>query len=462
MKIRGMLSDIELRELVVEGEVETVIAAFPDLYGRLMGKRVTAEHFVESVLPRGELHACDYLFTVDMEMDPIPGYRFTSWEKGYGDMRLVPDLTTLRIASWLPKTALVLCDTYYEEEDRLVEVAPRTVLRRQLEKARKMGFVPKGASEVEFYLFRDSFEACREKGYQNLTPIGDWIEDYHIYQGTKEEEVVGLIRHHMQRSGVPVEFSKGEWGPGQHEVNLRYTELLEMADRHTIYKHAAREIAWKEGRAITFMAKWREDLAGSSMHIHLSLEDLGTGRPAFPGEEEVAPGVRASKVFRHFLGGWIAHAREIACFYAPYPTSYKRYQSGSFAPTGVGWGYDNRTLSFRIVGHGDSLRIECRAPGADANPYLVFAASVAAGLDGIAAGIEPPPPVEGNAYLDPSILHLPKSLPEAIALAEESRWLKEALGEEVVEHYLHFCRTEQEKFDRVVTNWELFRYFERI
>jgi glutamine synthetase len=460
-RVRGMLTPEELRRLVAEGEIETVIAAFPDMYGRLMGKRVTGEHFVASILPEGSLHACDYLFTVDMEMDTVSGYRFASWERGYGDLGLKPDYGTLRRASWLPKTALVLCDAYLEHGEEPVAVAPRTILQKQLEHARALGYVPQGASEVEFYLFKETYESASAKGYQDLRPIGEYIEDYHIFQGTKEEGIVGAIRQHMTESGVPVEFSKGEWGPGQHEVNLRYDDLLTMADRHVIYKHAAKEIAWQRDAAVTFMAKWNENLAGSSMHIHVSLRDLA-GNPAFLGNQAMGDGVEGSDVFRWFLGGWLAHAREIAAFYAPFPNSYKRYQAGSFAPVGIAWGYDNRTLSFRVVGKGPSLRIECRAPGADANPYLVFAVSVAAGMDGIARRIEPPPPVSGNAYLVPGVEHLPRTLPEAVAAMEGSAWLREALGADVVEHYAHFFRTEQEKFDAVVTDWERRRYFERV
>jgi len=454
-KVRGMLTAEELEALVARGEIETVICAFPDLYGRLMGKRVEAHHFVDSVL-RGEgLNACDYLFTVDMEMDPVPGYRFASWEVGYGDMHLSPDPNTLRFASWLEKTALVLCDADLEDGRGPVRVSPRSILRRQLELAKEQGFVPQGASEIEFYLFRETYDSAAEKGYSNLRPVGDYIEDYHIFQGTKEEGLVGAIRHHMDRSGVPVEFSKGEWGPGQHEVNLRYTDLLEMADRHTIYKEAAKEIAWQAGAAVTFMAKWNEHLAGSSMHVHLSLNDVRSGRPAFADGPE-------ADAFRWFLGGWLAHAREISAFYAPYPTSYKRYQSGSFAPTGIGWGYDNRTLSFRVVGKGPSLRVECRAPGADANPYLVFAVSVAAGMDGVARHIEPPPAISGNAYGNPGVERLPESSREAVEAMEGSTWVREVLGDDVVDHYAHFLRVEQGKFDQVVTDWERHRYFERI
>ena len=457
--LRGMLDPDALRSMIADGRIETVITAFPDMYGRLMGKRITGHFFVEHVLQEG-IHACDYLLACDMEMDPVPGYALTSWEKGYGDFRLVPDLKTLRVASWLDRTALVLCDVYEEEEDRLIEVAPRTILSRQMERAAAMGYIPMGGSELEFYILKDSYEEAARKRYEDLQPIGEYIEDYHIFQGTKEEFIVGAIRQHMDRSGVPVEFSKGEWGPGQHEINLRYADFLEMADRHTIYKHAAKEIAWQNDVSITFMAKWDAEYAGSSMHVHASLWDRETMRPLFPGDELSGP-LRVSSLFRWFLGGWMAHIREIFPFYAPYPTSYKRYVAGSFAPTGIAWSYDNRTAAFRIVGHGSSLRIECRAPGADANPYLAFAATLAAGLDGIQNRIDPPPMFEGDVYAAQEVPQVPGTLREAIAEMERSDWAREAFGDQVIEHYVHFFRTEQRKFDEVVTAWERRRYFER-
>ncbi len=457
-RVRGKLSADELRQMVADGRIETVITAFPDMYGRLMGKRITGDFFVNDVL--GDcVHACDYLLACDMEMDPVPGYAFTSWETGYGDFRLIPDLNTLRVASWLDKTALVLCDVYEEEEDKLVEVAPRTILRRQVERAASKGYVAMGGSELEIYIFKDSYEEAARKNYEDLEPLGWYIEDYHIFQGTKEEFVVGAIRHHLDRSGVPVEFSKGEWGPGQREINLRYADFLEMADRHTIYKHAAKEIAFQLGVSITFMAKWDVRYAGSSMHLHASLWDTD-GNPLFPGEEHIGP-LHVSPIFRWFLGGWMSHIREIFAFYAPYPTSYKRYVAGSFAPTGIAWSYDNRTAAFRIVGHGSSLRIECRAPGADANPYLAFAATLAAGLDGIEKQIEPPPMFEGDVYAAQEVQQVPKTLREAIDELERSEWARQTFGNEVIEHYLHFFRTEQRKFDEVVTSWERRRYFER-
>ncbi len=458
-KIPGMLDAEKLKKMVANQEIETVLTVFPDMYGRLMGKRISGQYFIDDVLD-GEIHACDYLLACDMEMDPVPGYKFTSWAAGYGDFRLIPDLKTLRLASWLEKTALVICDIYNEEKDKLVDVAPRTILRKQVERAAKQGYVAMGASELELYLFKDSYDEAAQKNYINLQPMGNYIEDYYILQGTKEEFVIGAIRHHMERSGVPVEFSKGEWGPGQQEINLRYTDFLETCDRHTIYKHAAKEIALQRGCSLTFMAKWDQRYAGSSMHLHASLWDKSGINSLFPGEEKLGP-VHASPLFRWFLGGWMAHVREIFAFYAPYPSSYKRFVAGSFAPTAIAWSYDNRTSAFRIVGHGPSLRIECRAPGADGNPYLAFAATLAAGLDGIKHQMDPPALFEGDAYHARELPQVPKSLNEAIGELGKSKWASKTFGKEVIEHYLHFFRTEQRKFDEVVTNWERARYFER-
>jgi glutamine synthetase len=456
--MHGLIDLSKLKRLVADGEIETVLVVFPDMYGRLVGKRIVARFFLEEVAEHG-MHACDYLLACDMDMDPVPGYSFTSWAKGYGDFHPVPDFSTMRVASWQDKTALVLCDVYEEARDELVPYAPRSILRKQLQRAADLGYTAMGASELELYVFKDSYEDIAKKSFVNLEPIGRVIEDYHILQGTKEEFLVGAIRSHLERSGIPVESSKGEWGPGQQEIGLRYAELLEMADRHTIYKHAAKEIAWQHGRAVTFMAKWDERYAGSSCHIHLSLWDRD-GKPLFKGDEHLGP-IQCSPLFRWFLGGWMAHIRELFPFFAPYPSSYKRYVPGSFAPTGIAWSYDNRTAGFRIVGHGSSLRIECRTAGADANVYLAFAASLAAGLDGIEKQLEPPPSFDGDVYGALELPQVPHHLPDAIRALEESAFARETFGENVVEHYLHFFRTEQRKFDAVVTDWERRRYFEQ-
>jgi glutamine synthetase len=455
----GMISYEQLGEAIHSGEIDTVLAVFPDYYGRLMGKRITGHFFLDHVA-NGGYHACDYLLACDMEMDPVPGYRFTSWEAGYGDFHCAPDFSTLRWAAWLPKTVLVLCDLQTEPGHAPVEIAPRRVLQRQLERAHVLGFSVLGGSEIELYVFDESFDSARRKHYHQLQTMGSYIEDYHIFQGTKEEALVGSIRRALDASGVPVEFSKGEWGPGQQEINLQYSDALVQADRNVIYKHAAKEIAYALDKAVTFMAKWDESLAGSSMHVHVSLWDREGRQPCFPGQQKTGP-IMASDTFRWFLGGWMKHARALTACYAPYVTSYKRYQAGSFAPTGIAWSYDNRTAGFRVVGHGPSLRIECRIPGADANPYIVYAAAIAAGLDGIENRIEPPDIFQGDIYQSNTLPSVPMNLREAITEFEASELVPRAFGDDFRDHYLHFLRTEQRKFDEVVTCWERARFFER-
>ena len=457
--VPGMLTRGELDDAVEQGEIETVLAVFPDMYGRLLGKRITG-HFFRDHVADGGYHACNYLLASDMEMDPVPGYRFTSWETGYGDFHCVPDFTTLRRAAWLPRTALVICDLMTEDSHEPIEVAPRRMLQRQLARAREAGFSVMCGSEIELYVFDETYESARAKQYHDLRTMGTYIEDYHIFQGTKEDTLIGGIRGALDQSGVPVEFSKGEWGPGQQEINLEFSDALVQSDRNVVYKHAAKEIAFSQGKALTFMAKWDETLAGSSMHVHVSLWDLAGERSCFPGDRQTGP-VMASNTFRWFLGGWMHHARAISACLAPNVSSYKRYQKGSFAPTGIAWSYDNRTAGFRVVGHGPSLRIECRIPGADANPYIVYAAAIAAGLDGIAKRIEPPPIFQGDIYQSADLPSVPLTLHEAIGEFERSELARQAFGEDVVEHYLHFLKTEQRKFDEVVTCWERARFFER-
>ncbi len=457
--VKGMLSLDELKQKVASGEVETVLTVFPDLYGRLVGKRITGDFFLEHIAGHG-MHACDYLLTVDMEMDVVAGYKFANWEKGYGDLHCVPDFNTLRMVTWLDKSALVICDLETEPGHQPVEVAPRTMLKRQIEHLAEVGYRAKAGSEIEYFIFKETYESAREKNFENLQTFGWYIEDYHMLQGTKEEGLNGAVRKHMDNSGIPVEFSKGEWGPGQHELNLHYADVLDMADRHTIYKQGFKEIAMAQGLAVTFMAKWRTELAGSSTHLHLSLWDKEGTKNLFPGEHKIGP-LEVSDEFSWFLGGWMAHAHEIMPFYASYPNSYKRYVYQSWAPTRIGWSYDNRTAGFRVVGDGSSLRIECRIPGADCNPYLAYAATLAAGLDGLKTKIEPPPIFQGDVYAAADLPKVPMTLHHATDILEQSEMLRAAFGEDVIEHYVHFFRTEQRKYDEAVTNWERARYFER-
>ncbi len=457
--VPGRLGKQELTRLVEAGEIETVLAVFPDLYGRLLGKRFVGRFFVETVAGHG-FHACDYLLACDMEMDPVAGYEFASWEEGYGDFRCVPDWKTLRRAAWLEKTAIVLCDILGEPDGKPVEIAPRRLLARQVERACQMGFEARAGSELEMYVFRETYDSARRKRFQDLETFGSYIEDYQILQGTREEPLVGAIVRGLEASGVPMEGSKGEWGPGQQELNVRYSDLLEQADRNVLTKHAAKEIADRQKLAVTFMAKWNEKLAGSSLHQHLSLWDAAGKENLFAGATPLGP-VASSDLFRWFLGGWMAHAEELAALAAPSVNSYKRFQSASFAPTAIAWSHDNRTSGFRVVGEGQSLRIECRIPGADANPYLAYAAALAAGLDGISCCTEPPPIFQGNAYAAKALPRVPQTLRDATDRFAASAFAREAFGEEFVNHYVHFLRTEQRKFDEVVTDWERARFFER-
>jgi glutamine synthetase len=457
--IRGMLTIEKLKEKIESGEIETIVTIFPDLYGRLLGKRITGDFFLEHTAEFG-MHACDYLFTVDMEMEPIRGYKFASWDMGFGDFHCVPDMETLRQATWLDKSAFVICDVY-DNKEMLIPIAPRSMLKRQLDIAKEMGFVPQGASELEYFIFSESYNNARTKHYQDLKTFSAYIEDYHILQGTREEVLNSAVRKHLSNSGVPVEFSKGEWGPGQHELNIRYAELLTMSDRHIVYKQCIKELADQLGLSVTFMAKFDSKLAGSSCHVHVSLWDLDLETNLFAGDQVISS-VHGSDTFKWFLGGWIAHVKDFMPFYAPTINSYKRYQAGSWAPTRLAWSHDNRTAGFRVVGHDKSLRIECRIPGADANPYLLYAAAMASGLDGIRNKIEPPEAFTGDIYLADKLPKVPHTLQESIDGFKKSDFAREAFGDDVVDHYIHFFETEQALYDQAVTDWERKRYFEQI
>ncbi len=458
---RGRLDAGTIEKLIKQDEIDTILMVFPDQQGRFMGKRVTGDFFREDIL-RGEgaIHACNYLLAVDMEMEPLPGYRYANWDTGYGDLKAVPDMTTLRVIPWLEKTALVICDALDEETNEPIEVAPRQILKRQIERATQAGYVVKTGSELEFYLFKDSFDGAAEKGYRDLQPHSTYIMDYHILQTSKDEYLIREIRNNMDGAGVPVEFSKGEFGKGQQEINLRYAEALEMADRHTIYKNGVKEMAARAGRAVTFMAKWSMAEAGSSFHLHSSLwNEDGTESLMWDGDDPH----HLSETFRHYLGGLMATAYEMSWMFAPSVNSYKRYQLGSWAPTAIVWSHDNRTCGYRIVGEHTGFRVECRIPGADANPYLAFAATIAGGLYGIENKIEAPEMFHGNAYAAKDVPRVPSSLHEAIAAFEKSDVARAAFGDFAFEHLLNTARQEQIIFDNnVVTDWELSRYFERI
>jgi glutamine synthetase len=447
-----MLTVDDLKKEADEGTIDTVVTAFTDMQGRLFGKRIQVEYFLDEVTEHG-VEGCNYLLALDMEMDPVPGYEMANWEKGYGDFGIAPDLGTLRRIPWLDRTALVLCDVV-EHDGSPVVASPRQVLIATYERAREMGYVPMCATELEFYLYKESYAEVHEKDYRDLTPTIPYVLDYHILATTMDEAYLGPIRRGMHGAGIPVEFSKGEAWAGQHEVNMRYADAVTAADRHTIYKNGVKEIAFLNGISATFMAKPSEKDIGSSCHVHISLVG-DDGKSAFvDGDEE-------TDVFRHFLGGQRAHARELALFVAPSVNSYKRYAAESWAPTSVSWGRDNRTCGFRIVGHGQSRRVECRIPGADMNPYLGVAALLAAGLDGIENETDPGPELKGNAYEAGEADPFPASLRAAVDLWEGSDFARKAFGDGVHKHYLNYGRTEQRLFDEVVTDYERRRMFER-
>ncbi|MBA5778838.1 glutamine synthetase [Stappia sp. F7233] len=452
----GKLTFEELKQAVAEGTIDTVIAALVDMQGRLMGKRFHAQYFVESAYE--ETHSCNYLLATDLEMNTVEGYRATSWQAGYGDYVLKPDLSTLRRIPWLDGTALVICDVQDHHTHADVPHSPRAVLKRQIARLEAMGMKPFMASELEFFLFRESFEEAQAKGYRGLSPISAYNEDYHIFQTTKEEDVMRAIRNGLQGADIPVENSKGEADAGQEEINVRYAEALVMADRHAIMKNACKEIAWSKGRAVSFMAKWNFANAGSSSHIHQSLWSTD-GKPLFH-DPEAEHGM--SKLMRHYLAGLLAHARETTLFLAPYINSYKRFQAGTFAPTKAIWSLDNRTAGYRVCG-GDTkaVRVECRIGGADLNPHLAMAALLAAGIDGIEKEMELEPAFVGDAYHGEGVREIPGTLREATAVASESAFLRSAFGDEVIEHYVHAANWEQFEYDRRVTDWEVARGFER-
>jgi glutamine synthetase len=454
----GCLTLEELQSRVAEGTIDTVLVGFTDLYGRLAGKRFDAGFFLEEVAENGT-HGCDYLLTVDIEMEPVAGYEFANWEKGYGDVHLIPDLGTLRHASWLDRTAIVLCNVIDDSTGDGVPQAPRVMLSNQLAAAAAVNFQPQAASELEYYLFRTTYRDAQAANFQDLPSGGWYLEDYQLLHGSRDEDIHGAARRHLAASGIPVENTKGEWGLGQHELNIRYAPMLEMADRHVLLKQCLKETADSAGAAVSFMAKYDTNQAGSSCHVHISLWQDGIN--AFAGDEPLGP-IHCSPTFRHFLGGFMQHVSELMPLLAPTVNSYKRFQSGSWAPTRIAWSHDNRTAGFRVVGHDQSLRVECRIPGADCNPYLVYSAALAAGLDGIANRIEPPDHFDGDVYQSDLVPAVPGSLAEATALFAESQFARSTLGDAVVDHYAHFFRTEQAAFDLAVTDWERRRYFERI
>ncbi|MCW3002071.1 MAG: glutamine synthetase [Conexibacter sp.] len=440
----------ELRAEVDDGRIDTVLLCLTDMQGRLQGKRMHARFFVDEVIAHGA-EACNYLLAVDVEMNTVGGYAMSSWERGYGDFVMEPDLHTLKRIPWLEGTALCLADLKWQDGTDVV-ASPRQVLRRQLGRLADRGWMANAGSELEFILFEDSYEQAWDKGYAGLTPANRYNVDYSILGTTRVEPLIRRIRNAMVGAGMQVEDSKGECNAGQHEINFHYADALTTADEHVIFKNGAKEIAAQEGRSITFMAKY-DAREGNSCHLHLSLADATSGANVFADDDAL---------FRSFLSGGLAGLRGLTLLLAPNINSYKRFAAGSFAPTAVAWGEDNRTCAFRVVGHGRGRRFECRLPGGDVNPYLALAALIAAGLHGVEQGLELPPACEGNAYADDSIEHVPTTLREARDLFAGSEIARAALGDEVVAHYLNMADVELAAYDASVTDWERVRGFERL
>ena len=438
----------ELKRAAADGAIDTVLLAIADMEGRLQGKRLTAGHFLDNVVEHAA-EGCNYLLAVDVDMETVEGYAMSSWSRGYGDFVMRPDLDTLRAVPWQEGTALVMADVQWEDGSDVV-ASPRQILRRQLARLGERGMRANAGTELEFIVFRDSYEAAWRKAYRDLEPANYYNVDYSLLGTARVEPLIRRIRNSMQAAGMAVEDSKGECNYGQHEINFRYGPALQAADDHVIYKNGAKEIAAQDGVAITYMAKFNE-LEGSSCHIHLSLarED---GSPVFSEDR---------RTFERFVAGQLACLRELTLMFAPQVNSYKRFAPGSFAPTAIAWGRDNRTCSMRVVGHGPALRVENRMPGADVNPYLALSAMVAAGLHGIDSELELEPPFEGNAY-ESDKPHVPRTLSEARDAFAGSALAREAFGEEVVDHYLNRARVELDAYNAAVTDWERFRGFERL
>ncbi|WP_377289834.1 glutamine synthetase family protein [Rhizobium sp. SG2393] len=445
-----------LKSDVADGRIDTVLAVLVDMQGRLMGKRFHAQYFVDSAYE--ETHSCNYLLATDMEMETVSGYKSTSWEAGYGDYTMKPDLSTLRRIPWLEGTALVLCDVLDHHTHEEVPHSPRAILKKQVKRLEAMGMKAFMASELEFFLFDQTYDDARENGYRDLRLVSGYNEDYHIFQTTKEEDVMRAIRNGLQGAGIPVENSKGEASAGQEEINVRYAEALTMADRHAIIKNGCKEIAWSRGKAITFLAKWNYSAAGSSSHIHQSLWSL-EGKPLFYDHDDEHG---MSGLMKSYVAGLLTHASEITYFLAPYINSYKRFMAGTFAPTKAVWSMDNRTAGYRLCGaHTKGIRVECRVGGSDLNPYLAMAALLAAGIAGIEGKLELEPAFVGDAYGGKGVREIPKTLRDATEFMTGSAMLRSAFGDEVIDHYTRAARWEQEEYDRRVTDWEVARGFER-
>ena len=439
----------DLQKQVANGSVDTVLLALVDMEGRLQGKRLTASHFLAEVLENGA-EGCNYLLAVDVDMETVDGYEMASWETGYGDFQMKPDLSTLRPVPWQPATVMVMADLQWEDGTEVV-ASPRQILRHQLDRLAERGLIANAGTELEFIVFKTTYEDAWRSGYRDLDPANLYNVDYSLLGTSRVEPLIRRIRNEMAAAGLTVETSKGECNLGQHEINFRYGEALQAADEHAIYKNGAKEIAAQEEHSITFMAKFNER-EGNSCHIHCSLAHQDGGKNAFGADQAM---------FDHFVAGQLACLREMTLMFAPYVNSYKRFVEGSFAPTAVAWGKDNRTCSMRVVGHGEGLRVENRLPGADVNPYLALSAMIASGLHGIDAELPLEPPMEGNAYTSDAP-RVPTNLYEARDLFSASEVAREAFGEGVVDHYLNHARIEIQAHEAAVTDWDKYRGFERL
>ena len=448
-----MLALDQLAQMVDAGQVDTVIVAITDMQGRLQGKRCSGRYFMEEVAPHGS-EACNYLLAVDVDMRTVDGYAMSSWERGYGDFLMRPDMRTLRLLPWQPGTALILCDLEWED-GHPVEASPRQILARQISRLAERGLVPMVGTELEFIVFRDSFEQARDKGYRDLIPANQYNVDYSVLGTSRIEPLLRRIRNEMTGAGLYVESAKGECNLGQHEIAFRFADALTTCDNHSIYKTGAKEIAAQEGMSLTFMSKF-DEREGNSCHVHISVRDPD-GTPVMAGDREHG----FSPLMEHFLAGQLAYTRELTFLLAPNVNSYKRFVEGSFAPTAIAWGRDNRTCAFRVVGHGPSLRVECRVPGGDVNPYLCTAALIAAGLQGMSEELLLEPVFTGNAYVSDRP-RVPSNLAEAAALLADSKVAVEAFGQTVVDHYMNAARVELAEYSSVVTDWERVRGFERL
>ncbi|WP_120504589.1 glutamine synthetase family protein [Sulfitobacter mediterraneus] len=445
----------DLKARVSDGSIDTVLACFVDMQGRLMGKRFHAVNFVETSY--AETHCCNYLLATDLDMATPDGYASTSWESGYGDYVMQPDMATIRPVPWLEGTAMVLCDVLDHHTHEPVPHSPRAILKKQIARLEALGFDAMMATELEFFLFEQSYDEIRKNGFRDLTPISGYNEDYHIFQTTKEEGVMRPIRNHLFNAGLPIENSKGEAETGQEELNIRYSAALDCADYHSIAKHAIKEISWQHGRAASFLPKWHHSKVGSSSHVHQSL--WVDGKPAF-FDPDAKLGM--SELMSHYMAGLIAYSPDYTFFLAPYVNSYKRFSKGTFAPTKTVWSVDNRTAGFRLCGEGTKgVRVECRIGGSDLNPYLAQAAMLAAGIKGIEDKMALPAPTTGDVYEDAKAADIPQTLRAATETLRNSKFLREAMGDDVIDHYTRCAEWEQEEFDRVVTDWEIARGFER-